>query len=188
MSRTSKPQTASSKAAKPVPTQWRDRLAPEDYEELKQTFEVFDEDGSGTIDPPEINKVLEELGVDRRSPYVLRIINGLKEKSKPITFDEFVDIAAGQIGETKTKDGIKRVFKLFDQDDNGVIDFDEFKGVAKYLKDGINDDEILEMMHSTHVSQKTSTNEGFTFEEFYGIVSRFNNKWTPWSMIPFIKS
>jgi len=98
MSRTSKPQTASSKVSKPVPTQWRDRLAPEDYEELRQTFEVFDEDGSGTIDPPEINKVLEELGVDRRSPYVLRIINGLKEKSKPITFDEFVDIAAGQIG------------------------------------------------------------------------------------------
>ena len=140
MSRTAKSGAGSAKISKPVPTQWKDRLAPEDYEELKSTFEVFDEDGSGTIDPPEINKVLEELGADRRSPYVLRIINGLKEKSKPITFDEFVDIAAGQIGETKTKDGIKRIFKLFDQDENGVIDFEEFKGIGKYLKDGINDD------------------------------------------------
>lgn len=32
------------------------------------------------------------------------------------------------------------------------------------------------MMHSTHVNQKTATNEGFTFEEFYSIVSKFNNK------------
>lgn len=123
MSRTAKSQTSSAKVNKPVPTQWKDRLAAEDYEELKQTFEVFDEDGSGTIDPPEISKVLEELGVDRRSPFVMKIINGLKEKSKPIGFEEFVDIAAGQIGETKTKDGIKRVFKLFDQDENGVLDF-----------------------------------------------------------------
>lgn len=51
--------TNSGKTSKPVPTQWKDRLLAEDYEELKHTFEVFDEDGSGTIDPVEINKVLE---------------------------------------------------------------------------------------------------------------------------------
>jgi len=42
-----------------APTAWKDRLLPQDYEELKSTFEVFDEDGSGSIDPVEINKVLE---------------------------------------------------------------------------------------------------------------------------------
>jgi Ca2+-binding EF-hand superfamily protein len=30
---------------------WKDRLHPEDYEELRNTFQVFDEDNSGTIDP-----------------------------------------------------------------------------------------------------------------------------------------
>ena len=60
---TAKPATNSGKQNKPVPTAWKDRLLAEDYEELKHTFEVFDEDGSGTIDPVEINKVLEELGL-----------------------------------------------------------------------------------------------------------------------------
>lgn len=53
---TVKPSTTSGKAK---PTSWKDRLAPEDWEELKGTFDIFDEDASGTIDPSEINKVLE---------------------------------------------------------------------------------------------------------------------------------
>ena len=171
-----KPQTNSGKVSKAVPTQWKDRLATEDYEELKHTFEVFDEDGSGSIDPVEINKVLEELGLDKRNPFILQLINGLKEKNKPIGFEEFLDIIASRVGETKTKDGIRRVFALFDKDENGTVDFEEFKAIAKQLHDGINDDDILEMMHSTHINQKTGTNEGFTFEEFYSIVSKFNNK------------
>lgn len=69
------------------------------------------------------------------------------------------------------------MFALIDKDENGVIDFDEFKTIAKHLKDNLNDDDLLELMHSTHVNLKTSTNEGFTFDEFYQIVSRFNSKW-----------
>ena len=119
------------------------------------------------------------FNLTRPDDMVAHCIDSLLDRNSkidPAEIDDVIVGAASQIGETKTKDGIKRVFRLFDQDDNGVIDFEEFKGIAKYLKDGINDDEILEMMHSTHVNQKTSTNEGFTFEEFYNIVAKFNNK------------
>jgi Ca2+-binding EF-hand superfamily protein len=175
-SSSAKPATPSAKTAKPASSSWRDRLAAEDYDELVQTFEVFDEDGSGTIDPVEINKVLEELGLDRRNPFVLNLINGLKDKNKPIGKEEFIDIVASRVGETKTKDGIRRIFALYDKDENGLIDFEEFKGIAKQLHDPINDDDILEMLHSAHVNHRTSSNEGFTFDEFYTIVSKFNSK------------
>lgn len=36
---------------KPVPTAWRERIPAEDYEGLRDTFLLFDEDGSGKIDP-----------------------------------------------------------------------------------------------------------------------------------------
>ncbi len=39
-------------------TSWKDRLNQTDYEELKATFDLFDEDGGGTIDPVEIEKIL----------------------------------------------------------------------------------------------------------------------------------
>jgi len=168
--------TSSGKVTKPAPTAWKDRLNQEDWDELKNTFDVFDEDGSGTIDPVEINKVLEELGLDKRNPFILALINGLKEKNKPISFDEFIDSIASRVGETKTKDGLRRVFALFDKDENGTVDFEELKTIAKQLHDGINDDDLLELMHSTHINNKTATNEGFTFDEFYGVVSKFTNK------------
>ena len=44
------------------------------------------------------------------------------------------------------------------------IDFEEFKAIARQIKDGINDDELLELLHSTHVSQKTSSNESVSFD------------------------
>jgi Ca2+-binding EF-hand superfamily protein len=168
--------TNSGKVVKPVPTAWKERLNAEDWDELKNTFDVFDEDGSGTIDPVEINKVLEELGLDRRNPFVLKLIEGLKEKNKPIGFDEFVDTVASKVGETKTKDGLRRVFSLFDKDENGTVDFEEFKVIAKQIHDTINDDDLLELIHSTHINYRTSSNEGFNFEEFYAIVSKFANK------------
>ena len=42
----------------PKATSWKDRLFPEDYENLKATFDLFDDDHSGTIDPEEINKIM----------------------------------------------------------------------------------------------------------------------------------
>ena len=36
----------------------------------------------------------------------------------------------------------------------------------------MNDDDLLEMLHSTHINQKTATNEGINFEEFYRIMRR----------------
>ena len=40
--------------AKKTSTSWKDRISQNDYESLKETFDLFDEDGGGTIDPIEI--------------------------------------------------------------------------------------------------------------------------------------
>lgn len=100
--------------APPKATSWKDRLTEEDYNDLRETFNVFDEDGSGTIDPVEINKALEELGLDKRNPFVLGLIHGLRDKNKPINFEEFLDVVGSKVGDTKTKEGLKRIYSIFD--------------------------------------------------------------------------
>lgn len=58
----------------------------------------------------------------------------------------------------KTKEGLKRIFDLYDKNGDGIIDFEEFKDVARWVKDGINNDDLLEMLHSNHVNHLTSSN------------------------------
>ena len=65
---------------------------------------------------------------------------------------------------------------MVDRNEDGSIDFDELKVGLKSIGEHMNDDDILEMMHSTFINKKTSSNESFTFEEFYTIVANFNNK------------
>jgi Ca2+-binding EF-hand superfamily protein len=61
----------------------RERLTPQEVEELKATFDLFDEDGSGTIDPVEIQKILADLGLDRRNPIVFQMITDLQVPFSP---------------------------------------------------------------------------------------------------------
>lgn len=46
---------------------WIDRLPPHEIVNLKEVFDLFDEDQGGTVDPIEINKVLEEIGLKKRN-------------------------------------------------------------------------------------------------------------------------
>jgi Ca2+-binding EF-hand superfamily protein len=66
---------------------WKDKLLPEEYEQLKNVFELFDEDHSGVIDPEEINKIMEELGESRKGTFAFGLIAGLKTSGKPINFE-----------------------------------------------------------------------------------------------------
>jgi Ca2+-binding EF-hand superfamily protein len=81
-----KNQTSSAKSSTQA-LSWKDRLHPEDYEQLRTTFELFDADRSGFIDPEEITKIMEELGESRKGTLIYNIIDGLRYKNKPINFD-----------------------------------------------------------------------------------------------------
>lgn len=174
MSRPNKPMTTSGIVSKPAPTSWKDRIPAEEYENLRNTFNIFDQDGSGTIDPVEINTILEKLGLTTRNVFVLNIVTAMKDKNKPIKFDQFLDIVCGQVGQVKTKDGLRKVFAMYDQNEDGVIDFEEFKVLAHRIHENMNDEELMQMMHSTFINCKTSNNETFNFEEFYQVVTKFN--------------
>ena len=48
-----------------------------------------------------------------------------------------------KVGQTKTKDGLRRVYAIFDKNEDGVIDFEELKQILREMKEGMNDDDIL---------------------------------------------
>jgi Ca2+-binding EF-hand superfamily protein len=63
----------------------------------------------------------------------------LKTKSKPINFDEFLDLICPKIGDLKTKEGLRTIYSHFDKSEDGVLDFEELKATARQSGDLIND-------------------------------------------------
>ncbi len=127
MSRATKPPTNVKPVAptgKTPPLSWKEKLLPEEYEQLRSVFDLFDEDHSGTIDPEEINKIMDELGESRMGTLTYALIEGLKTKNKPINFDEFLELVCPKVGEIKTKEGIRTIFGHIDKQGDEVIDFE----------------------------------------------------------------
>ena len=155
---------------------WKDRIHPDEYQILLNTFELFDNDRSGTIDPEEIHKIMEELGDSRKDTLIYTMIDALRYKNKPITFEEFVDLVSPPVGDVKTKEGLRTIFRHLDKDHDDYINYDELKKLARLAGDSINDEEILETLHSIFINYKTTTNEGLHFEEFYTLVSNYYKK------------
>lgn len=100
------------------------------------------------------------------------MITDLQAKGRAINFDEFLEIICGRLGDTKSKDGLQKLFALYDTDNAGFIDMEKMKTVARELGETMNDDEIKEMMHNTHILNQTESNEFFTFDEFYQVVTK----------------
>ena len=61
------------------------------------------------------------------------MVNGLRDVNRPIKFEEFLDIVCSKVGDTKSRDGITKVFQIWDKEGNGYADFDSFKRIAREL-------------------------------------------------------
>lgn len=81
-----------------------------------------------------------------------------------------------QIGEYRTRDGLQRVWKLYDKEETGVIRFEQLKEISRSVGEYLDDGAILDLMHSVFINQKTQSNEEFTFEEFYQVISNYYSK------------
>lgn len=59
------------------------------------------------------------------------MITGLRDVGRPIKFDEFLEIVASKVGDAKSREGMNKVFQLWDSEGNGVVDFSSFKRIAR---------------------------------------------------------
>ena len=147
-------------------------LTEEEVQDLKETFDLFDEDKSGTIDPEEITKAMNNMDLQKRNPIVFSIISHLEKLPGPLDFDSFVDAIQDKLGDTKSREGLKKLYDFYIMDDEtDVIKFQNLKKVAKELGETMNDDELHEMMHHIHVLNRTENKDEITFDDFYEIIT-----------------
>merc|ERR1719164_315239 len=147
----------------------RPGLTEDEIDEIREAFNLFDTDGSGTIDPRELKAAMQSLGFESKNPTIFQMIAGLDSDSGgQIDFDEFLNVITEKLGDKETRSGIHKIFDLFDDDRTGTITMKNLKRVAKELGETMSEEELREM-----IARADSRGDGqITLEDFYGIMTK----------------
>ncbi|XP_049741344.1 centrin-4 [Elephas maximus indicus] len=154
--------------------QWKKRAAKIELnetqkQEIKEAFDLFDVDGSGTIDVKELKIAMQALGFEPKKEEIKKMIAEIdKGGIGTIGFEDFFAIMSMKMSEKDEKEEILKAFKLFDDDDTGSITLSNIKRVAKELGENLTDDELQEMLDEADRDGDGAINE----EEFLRMMKK----------------
>ena len=122
---------------------------PEDkIAEYKEAFDLFDKDGSGSIDVNEIVKIMKNFGYPMKKSEAQKLIAEIDDNGDgELDFEEFVTLMEKQtsyVDETD-EDLVLKAFKAFDRDLDGKITNNEFKYILTQMGqegDKLTEDEL----------------------------------------------
>jgi Ca2+-binding EF-hand superfamily protein len=76
----------------------RAELTPEQKQEIREAFDLFDTDGSGSIDSKELKVAMRALGFEPKKEEIKKMISEIdRNGSGSIDFNEFLELMAGKM-------------------------------------------------------------------------------------------
>jgi calmodulin len=147
-------------------------IPPEQLEQYREAFKMFDNNGDGTIGIDEIRRALKKFGQDFTRKEVEEMIKELDvDGSGSLTFDEFVTLMTKQTVEevVNVEDEVIRAFRTFDKDNSGTISMNEFRFILTRLGDRMPENEVDDVFREADLNHDGVLN----YEEF---VNYWRNK------------
>jgi len=147
----------------------RPGLGEDEIEEIKEAFDLFDNDGSGAISVNELTSAMQSLGFDVKHAVVYNMVSDLDaDGSGEIEFGEFLDVMTAKLSDKNTKEEIDRVFKLFDKDRNGTLEADDLSRVCKELGEDMTEEDIREVITRMDVDGDGAVG----LDDFYAVITK----------------
>lgn len=111
-------------------------LTHEQKEEIDNAFLLFDKDKSGSIDVMELKDAMKALGIFLKRSEVKETMRKVdKDGSGAIDKDEFTALMAEQIEVRDQEKELAKVFRIYDDDDAGLISQKNLERCARDLEE-----------------------------------------------------
>jgi len=135
------------------PVALRKALTPEQINEFKQAFNLFDKDMDGWITVDELETVLRSLGQTPSKDELASMVNEVDPEGKAqINQEQLYTMIAVKMA--STQDEIAECFKYFDKDSDSFIEAAELKQVMESLGEPLSMNEITEMIKALDTNNK----------------------------------
>jgi len=142
-----------------------EKLSPDEVEEFRDAFEVFDKNGNGRISMAELGEMMTNLGKEVPSKRELEdILEELDvDQSGGIDFAEFLQfmIADGAFGAKTNSGDLGEIFDVMDTDGDGAISADDLAKVMHKMGMSHSGSDIEEMIKATGSDSGRVTRDQF---------------------------
>ena len=158
-------------ATKSLKSKKKAELTEEQKQEIKEAFDLFDTDGSGSIDAKELKVAMRALGFEPKKEEIRKMVQDADRNGTGIIdFAEFLEMMTAKIAERDPLEEIKKAFRLFDSEEKGKISFKDLKRVAKELGENMTDEELQEMIDEADRDGDGEINE----DDFIRVMKKTN--------------
>ena len=145
-------------------------LLPEELEELKLSFAIFDKDGNGNISKEELKDILLKLKINDTKGTLDKIMNDIdKNKSNTIDADEFAEMFTCKLPEVEDRKTLGEIYDyMCDFANVDSINLDALKTLNDEFGVGLSDEDMQLMI------EKADTNKDgvVSNDEYYTIITK----------------
>jgi len=129
-----------------------DEISEPKLRELKEAFDMFDKDHSGTISNSELKGVMKMLSPSSTDDDIADMMaeNDLN-KNGEIDFNEFIIVMTRNAHRNADEEEIINSFRVFDKDQTDTISSKELRHILTTIGDKLNDEEVDELIREADV-------------------------------------
>ena len=112
------------------------KLSTQEVNDIREAFELFLPVHTTTVKPGEMAQVFEKMGAKLFQPSIYAMIKSMDtpvNNEVGLTFEQFMDLSARFFSDRSTKEGVARIFMLFDAQEKGHLTKTDLRRISNEL-------------------------------------------------------